>query len=155
MREMVKKIRKGITPVIAIVLLLMITVGVAGAAYVWIKQVQEQTQAGIETGIIEQTAAMQARLSIDSIWENTNNDISFMLRNSGSYTYTSGNTDGFKYYMDDTPVSGSCGMRAPGTTCSVDSVTDFPSTGTFTIKAVDNFGNEVIKSCVVSGDGCE
>lgn len=154
---MVRKMRKGITPVIAIVLLLMITVGVTGAAYVWIKQVQEQTQAGIEAGIAEQTAAMQARLSIDSIWENTNGDISFMLRNSGSYTYTSDDTGDFKHYMNDAPIGGSCDMGVPGTPCSVDSGTDFPASGTFTIKAVDNFGNEVIRSCIVNsdGDGCE
>lgn len=36
--------RKGITPVIAIVMLLMMTVAAAGGAYVWITKIQSQIQ---------------------------------------------------------------------------------------------------------------
>ncbi len=41
--------RKGLTPIIAIVLLLMITVGVAGSAFYWITTLQSRSQGAINT----------------------------------------------------------------------------------------------------------
>jgi len=44
MNNLTVRVRKGITPVIAIVLLLMMTVAAAGGAYAWLTQLQEQFQ---------------------------------------------------------------------------------------------------------------
>ncbi len=48
---MLERTRKGITPVIAIVLLLMMTVAAAGGAYAWLTQLQEQFQNQAESSI--------------------------------------------------------------------------------------------------------
>jgi flagellin-like protein len=41
--------QKGITPIIAIILLLMMTVAVAGAAFFWLSRIQNQLQGGVES----------------------------------------------------------------------------------------------------------
>jgi flagellin-like protein len=40
---------KGITPIIAVILLLMMTVAIAGAAFFWISRMQNQMQGGVES----------------------------------------------------------------------------------------------------------
>jgi len=44
MNDRLTRVRKGITPIIAIVLLLMMTVAAAGGAYAWLTQLQDQFQ---------------------------------------------------------------------------------------------------------------
>ncbi len=41
--------KRGITPIIAIILLLMMTVAVAGAAFFWLSRIQNQLQGGVES----------------------------------------------------------------------------------------------------------
>ena len=41
--------RRGITPIIAIILLLMMTVAVAGAAFYWLVKIQGSMQSGTES----------------------------------------------------------------------------------------------------------
>jgi len=41
------KRKRGISPVIAIILLLMMTVAVAGAAFYWLTRIQGQMQGGV------------------------------------------------------------------------------------------------------------
>jgi len=40
--------KRGITPIIAIILLLMMTVAVSGAMFYWLSRVQGQTQGAVE-----------------------------------------------------------------------------------------------------------
>lgn len=71
--------RKGVTPVIAIVLLLMMTVAAAGAAYTWFSQMQEQLQS-------RATADLQSELTVRDLRCNAkpDNTIVISLSNSGS-----------------------------------------------------------------------
>jgi hypothetical protein len=83
-----------------------------------------------------------------------------MLRNSGSYSYDANNdVANFAYYLDDVSIGSlTCnGLDAPGTTCEIDTGTAFPESNTFTIRVVDSFGKEGIRSCKVNaaGTGCE
>lgn len=170
---MIKKMRKGITPVIAIVLLLMMTVAIAGVAYVWLTKVQEDIQKGTEGVIKEKTEAMKASVSIDSIWKTgTAPDyyIALTVRNAGSHVYTRTEVEGFKVYLDNADADGSwisgeiceSGSLVLSDTCDWDTSgtpgTIFPGSGTsFTMKVVDNFGNFATRSCTVNvaGTGCE
>jgi len=43
------KSKKGISPIIAVILLLMMTVAVAGAAFFWLSRIQGQMQGGVES----------------------------------------------------------------------------------------------------------
>ncbi len=51
MDNVTARVRNGITPVIAIVLLLMMTVAAAGGAYAWLTQLQEQFQKQAEQDV--------------------------------------------------------------------------------------------------------
>ncbi|PIO00446.1 hypothetical protein COT72_01950 [archaeon CG10_big_fil_rev_8_21_14_0_10_43_11] len=56
--------RKGITPIIAIVLLLMITVAVAGSVNFWLSNVQRSTQSGVEESTTQISQSAQNRVDI-------------------------------------------------------------------------------------------
>jgi flagellin-like protein len=71
-------LRKGVTPVIAIVLLLMMTVAAAGAAYTWFSQMQNRLQS-------EATSGLQTELSVkDIVCDASSDEIRLSLKNSGS-----------------------------------------------------------------------
>ncbi len=86
--------RKGITPVIAVVLLLLITVGAVGAAFGLFQQLQTQAQGQTER-LDQAQRASQTDISFvstydatsDSVDDNTNhprnNTINFTIRNTG------------------------------------------------------------------------
>ena len=80
---------RGLSPIIAVVLLIMMTVAAAGAAYVWIMALQKKMsgsanqQAGmLKTGLIQYVSA-----SCNS----SNNMITTIVRNVGKTTIPSGN----------------------------------------------------------------
>jgi len=78
--------RKGITPVIAIVLLLMMTVAAAGVAYLWIMNLQEGMEETANEGIEKQQRDSSAAITIESVWKN-GLATSFLIRNSGTHTF--------------------------------------------------------------------
>ncbi len=93
---------KGITAGIAIVLLLMMTVGAAGFTYIWVTDLQNRLQGSTTTSVEQMTAANNAKLGIDSVWNDTGM-ISLNLRNSGSYVFPElGN---FRIYVEGKPLS--------------------------------------------------
>ncbi|MCW1296883.1 MAG: hypothetical protein OH319_04350 [Candidatus Parvarchaeota archaeon] len=54
--------KKGITPVIATILLLLMTVAAAGTAYFWMVSVQSKIQTGVSTGIEQQLTQAQYQI---------------------------------------------------------------------------------------------
>ena len=78
--------RKGITPVIALVLLLMMTVAAAGMAYIWFQDVQQETQDTVSDSLAERTGQMAGAVSIDAVYEDA--DVTQVaIRNTGSTTF--------------------------------------------------------------------
>jgi len=69
--------RKGITPVIAIILLLMMTVAIAGGAYVWFTQIGEQSRERAEESLNRGVEIVELRCDA------TNDQIITTLKNSG------------------------------------------------------------------------
>lgn len=72
--------RKGITPVVAIVLLLMMTVAAAGAAFTWFSQMQEQVQ---DRASSELNRQLEVR---DLVCDSANDQIEISISNTGSTT---------------------------------------------------------------------
>ena len=128
-----KSKRKGITPVIAIVLLLMMTVAAAGMAYVWIMSLQEDIEEQANEGIRKQQTDASAVIAIESVWEDSvTGNIFFMLRNSGTHTFTTAQVSQFGYYIDGAPatpatICTAVNLNAQGTTCQVETATPFPA----------------------------
>ncbi|MCW1297933.1 MAG: hypothetical protein OH354_02545 [Candidatus Parvarchaeota archaeon] len=56
--------KKGITPVIATILLLLMTVAAAGTAYFWMVSVQSKIQTGVSTGIEQQLTQAQYQINL-------------------------------------------------------------------------------------------
>ncbi|MBU4300558.1 MAG: archaellin/type IV pilin N-terminal domain-containing protein [Nanoarchaeota archaeon] len=76
--------KKGITAVVAIVLLLMMTVAAAGLAYMWISQMQTgaQAQGTEQLGKITQTT--QTAYSIETVNYQSATSMSYIIRNTGT-----------------------------------------------------------------------
>ncbi|NOQ55562.1 MAG: hypothetical protein GQ477_02015 [Nanohaloarchaea archaeon] len=85
---MSKKIvnRKGITPVIAMVLLLMMTVAAAGLAYEFIMDMTDTQTAAIEDQVSAQSDKMRTDLQILQVQENpiTSANLDFIIKNTGT-----------------------------------------------------------------------
>jgi flagellin-like protein len=74
---------RGITPVIAIILLLLMTVSAAGVAFVWINTIQGQIIEGAEAGLETDLQRMHGEFAIEAAW-NVSTKICMTIRNSNS-----------------------------------------------------------------------
>ncbi len=77
--------RKAITPIIAVVLLLMMTVAGAGAAFFWFVRMQSEIQGGTE----QYQENVYEKISSSLSWENSNYDdstglLSLYIQNTGN-----------------------------------------------------------------------
>ena len=77
--------KKGITPIIATILLLMMTVAVAGAAFFWLTRIQGQLQGGTESyqGRIFQTMASSVDV-VDANYDPSDKDLTLFFHNTGN-----------------------------------------------------------------------
>ncbi|MBR9678701.1 MAG: hypothetical protein GON13_00350 [Nanoarchaeota archaeon] len=83
--------KKGVTPIISIVLLLMITVAVAGTVSFWLGSVQEGAQSEIEDSTDIITSQTQQGISIQFVTCDATNDlVTVVIRNSGTRPIESG-----------------------------------------------------------------
>ncbi len=74
---------KGITPVIAIILLMMITIAMVGFTYVWMKRVFSSAANSTSSSLNEQQKAMGQKVTIIKA---SSSDGVLTIRNSGSYS---------------------------------------------------------------------
>lgn len=82
--------KKGISPVIAIVLLLMMTVAAAGAAYFWLTSMQSSIQksAGSQIGEITEQAGASFNIPFANCSNSTAGTTAFVrIRNTGSVDF--------------------------------------------------------------------
>ncbi len=153
-----KSKRKGITPVIAIVLLLMMTVAAAGMAYVWIMSLQEDIAEDTERDLDNLNKQKSARLSVSAVWKNAGN-IDLIIKNAGTYVYTPADCANIEILVGGTMMApGSCAsITGQGTTCTVSSATVFPTVagdiGAVTIKVIAPIGMGDTYRCSVPTDG--
>lgn len=106
---------KGVSAVIAIILILMITVALAAMSYVWFTNVF-QSLTGSASGTVNETGKLLATtISIDSSAYISGSDIKVSVRNSGT---TSIPADTLGFYIRDIPATVTVkpsGDIAPGT----------------------------------------
>ncbi len=142
--------RKGITPVIALVLLLMMTVAAAGMAYVWFMDVQEETQDTVKDSLSQRTDQMAAAVKIDATYEDglvaTSTDI--IVRNIGSTTYTGMST----VLLGGDVCSAAVALGAPGTVTVVN-CNLLPLSADVVIRVIPPQGSAVSVVCSIAGAG--
>ncbi|NPA38260.1 MAG: hypothetical protein GXN99_00515 [Candidatus Nanohaloarchaeota archaeon] len=84
--------KKGITPIISVVLLLMMTVAAFGVAYLWLRTFQEDVQKEMEKSAQSQIYKSKKSFEILGVFEatvNGNPGVKIILRNTGEATFSS------------------------------------------------------------------
>lgn len=124
---------KGITPVIAIILLLLITISMVGFAFIWFQRVAQTATAGSETQLTGQLNKQGQTASIDNV-DDTNNNVT--IRHSGTVAMDTANVAVFVNNVGST-----CAWNVPGSwaagafkACTVTG--GFACTGTTQVKIV-------------------
>ena len=81
--------KKGATPIIAVILLLLITIAAGGATYLWLSRTQSTLFAQTSEGITASSKQIYGRIDIVSVWNETN-QLCLLLRNLSEQeiTYT-------------------------------------------------------------------
>lgn len=85
--------RKGITPIISVVLLLMMTIAIAGLAFTWLQRMEATIESGTEEAAEDLFTGLRTKLGIEGYqakcYAGTSNvEMSFFIRNSGTKTAT-------------------------------------------------------------------
>ena len=75
---------KGITPVIAIILLLMITIAMVGFAFIWFSGIMESMTNQTGASISEEQRQMAINIQLINAYANPGGDVLVSFRNSGS-----------------------------------------------------------------------
>jgi len=74
---------KGITPIISIILLLMMTIAVAGAAFFWLTRIQNQLQGGVES--YQATTQIHMASKVEILASNYDGEnLTFAVQNIGA-----------------------------------------------------------------------
>jgi flagellin-like protein len=94
---------KAITPIIAIILLMLITVSAAGAAFLWIQIVQSQVSEETQTGLTSSLMQMHGRVAIEAVWNETGGHICMIVRNSGTHQYEQSDLSELTVYIEGAP----------------------------------------------------
>ena len=107
---------KGITPIIAIVLLMMITIALAGFTYIWLQSVSKTAANNTQNQLNQQQQTMMKQIRIDSAA--AGNPGSLAIRNIGSLTIKSSE---IAVFVKNAKVSCNPGDIAPGAvgTCDI------------------------------------
>lgn len=157
-----KSKRKGITPVIAIVLLLMMTVAAAGMAYVWIMSLQEGIAADTDADIARLQDQKNTRLEIVSVYNTSAGEMNFIIKNAGTRVFTPTEAGNIMIYIDGQmktlPVACSTAISSQGTTCTYNTAgTQYPTVpgrnGAVEIKVEPPFGTGDVYVCSIPDTG--
>jgi flagellin-like protein len=95
---------RAVTPIIAVIILVLITISAAGAAFLWIQTVQNQlaseNQAGLDTSLME----MHGEVALESVFNRTS-QLCMIVRNSGSILYTRSLLKEMTVYVGEDPYT--------------------------------------------------
>ncbi len=136
--------RKGVTPVLATSLLILIAISAVSTAAVFLRDTTDDITGGVEDQLSEQERIDGTSISIERGYNNSDSDISLMVRNTGRYLVAvedsemdPGDNRTWTLYVDGRPQefdyeSGNPDIRLDsGETITIDTNTDYPSPGDY------------------------
>lgn len=138
--------RKGITPVIASSLLILIAVSAVSAAAVFLRDTTGDITDNVNDRLSEQERIDGTSISIERGFNNSDSDISLRVRNTGQYVILVEDTDqgsddqkNWNLYVDGRPQEFTySSMSDPdrvsldsGETITIDTGADYPSPGSY------------------------
>lgn len=153
---------KGVTPVVAVVLLMGIAIAATTTAYEVIINTQEDAQTGIEDDISQREVRRQSDTNIETIY-NSGGKAYISVRNTGSVSQNIENQNGNKQWTltvdgritNGWTIIGGTKEISPESTVNIETNVDFPSSGQEKrFKLVDRYGNEDTYFCQGGGDSC-
>ena len=109
---------KGITPIIAVILLLMMTIAIAGLAYSWLQTTQQTIQSSTENTTAALLGSLKVHLKVEgyniTCTQSAGQHIRVYGRNAGTEP-----AKNLQLYVDDALVAGASNTTLnPGTTTS-------------------------------------
>lgn len=130
---------KGITPVVAVVLLMTIAIAATTAAYEFIINTQTNAEKSFEDQFNQRELERRSDLNVETIYKGPDGYAFMSIRNTGSITQTIEDADGryWNLYVDNKPVNdwtyvGGVSMPVqlnPGSTININTSEMFPSSG--------------------------
>ena len=119
--------KKGITPVIAVILLLLITIAMVGFAFIWFSRVLTTATNATQAQLENQLSAQAKKISIDNVNPSASPRV-VSIRNIGTQTIS---TSEIALYIGGAPTAISCpSSLAPGTATACTWATTACNTGT-------------------------
>lgn len=99
--------RKGVTPLVGTALLILIAVSAVTSAAVFIRDTTQQVSDSVNDRISEDEMRGNSGIDIEYAYENSDGNISLVVRNTGRYTLTveENNNKLWNLYSDGRPVS--------------------------------------------------
>lgn len=160
---------KGVTPVVATVLLMAIAVAATTTAYQFIINTQNEVQEATEAQLSQEELQRKSNLNIEAIYEGNNGNAFMTVRNTGSVRQTIQEENGQKLwylYVDDRPVGGDgtdwsyVGSQSgrvvlsPDSTINIDTHTEFPQSGEEKkFELIGRYESSDTNFCENTGDG--
>ena len=160
---------KGVTPVIAVVLLITISIAATGTAYTFIINAQQGAQESYEERFNQRQIEQRTDLNIEHVYNNSDGDALMIVRNTGSLSqiieeddkfwtvYADGSpigTDGKNWeYVQNTYNSQSDVRLNPQDTIPINTTTPFPNSGEKRFRIVGRYGSEDTMICSANPQG--
>lgn len=151
--------RKGITPVVAIILLLLMTIAAAGAAYLWITKLQGILAESAQGSWVDTQRKTNSKISIESIYNDTNGHLYLVLRNVGTYDFTTSDQSKITLYIDEqlkTQRSSTGASDLPTTSPAVNcllwsgsTASTFSEGATMSVNCTSAYGSDPTKTVIV------
>lgn len=97
---------KGATPIVAVILLLLITIAAGGSTYLWLSRTQSKLFTQTTTGIEESSKDVYGKLDIVSVW-NESTQLYMLIRNGSDQeiTYKEADLEKMAVLVDSRPCS--------------------------------------------------
>lgn len=154
---MFKTTSKGITPVIATVLLITISVAATVSAFTFINNLQDQAKQNWKNRLDERKAETKSSIDIENAY-NRSGDIALQVRNTGSIALNV-NNETVKFYVNGRPekdwtvFSGSSPLR-PQQIMRIELNESFPSpSNSKTVEVFAPYSTQDSYVCYNSGSG--
>lgn len=139
-------VRKGVTPLVAAVVLMGIVVASAGAVMLWAQGAKEKVEAGLVGAAEEQAEARSFEATLVFVEKSSLGKMELTFKNTGDSVLDTGT---ISVFVDGQPETMSCSPPSvePGGLAECILTEDFPSGGSKYIKIVPYAGRTFTYTC--------
>ena len=97
---------KGATPIVAVILLLLITIAAGGSTYLWLSRTQSKLFTQSTTGVEESSKDIYGKISVVSVW-NESTQLCILIRNGSDQdiTYKTADLQKLAVLLDKIPCT--------------------------------------------------